>query len=100
MGDTQFYEKINNKQDFDRLPKEKKYISNSKFYEVINKGAPQEGDIDIHLQAVHETINSKSQRTNLTPNFKGLGVWDMEFWRPRWDTLFSYEEYRDYSRRK
>ncbi|KAK7790617.1 hypothetical protein R5R35_005601 [Gryllus longicercus] len=60
-----------------------------------NGGAPQEGDLNRHLAALARDVD------RLVPdvNFSGIGVVDMESWRPVWRQLFgSFKPYKEFSR--
>ncbi|XP_045762619.1 putative uncharacterized protein DDB_G0282133 [Maniola jurtina] len=47
-------------------------------YSIRNGGLPQEGNLELHLTVFRETVI----RLIPDPNFKGLGIIDMENWRP------------------
>ncbi|CAG9568574.1 unnamed protein product [Danaus chrysippus] len=53
-------------------------------YGFINKGLPQEGDLQEHLVAFKEQLLEKIP----DPSFDGIGVIDFEMWRPVFDQNF------------
>ncbi|XP_023950443.2 putative uncharacterized protein DDB_G0282133 [Bicyclus anynana] len=52
--------------------------SNGAKFSVLNGGVPQEGNLEEHLAAFRETV----VRLIPDPDFKGIGVLDLEQWRP------------------
>ncbi|XP_066995025.2 hyaluronidase B [Anabrus simplex] len=75
--------------DFPALIKD----SSGKF-QPRNGGVPQEGNLTHHLQVLSNYVD----RVVTDKNFSGLGVIDMESWRPIFRQLFgSFLPYKDYS---
>jgi len=57
-----------------------------------NGGVPQEGNLTDHLRTLKMSVDRI-----LPENFTGLGVFDMEYWRPIYKTLFSFKAYKEHS---